>query len=314
MAGSSLLLLLDDIATVLDDVAAMAKVAARKTTGVLGDDLALNAEQVAGVRAERELPVVWAVAMGSLRNKLILVPAALAISWFVPWLITPLLMLGGLYLCLEGFEKIAHPFLHGHDQVEGEQAQVKQALHDPHTSMLEFEKQKIKGAIRTDFVLSAEIIVITLGSVAAASFMQKVIVVSGIAFVMTAGVYSLVAGIVKLDDIGLYLSKRTGDGWHIKAAHRIGLVFLLGAPWLMKGLALVGTVAMFMVGGGILSHGIAPLHHAIEHVAQAASTLPVVSSLLASLLDALAGVVAGALALAAVTLGNKLWASRRAAP
>lgn len=314
MAGSSLLLLLDDIATVLDDVAAMAKVAARKTTGVLGDDLALNAEQVAGVRAERELPVVWAVAMGSLRNKLILVPAALAISWFVPWLITPLLMLGGLYLCLEGFEKIAHPFLHGHEQVAHEQAQVKQALHDPNTNMLEFEQQKIKGAIRTDFVLSAEIIVITLGSVAAASFLQKVLVVSGIALVMTVGVYSLVAGIVKLDDMGLYLSKREGQGWHVKLAHQVGRVFLLGAPYLMKALALVGTVAMFMVGGGILSHGIAPLHHAIEHLAQAASGIPAGAALLGSLLDALAGVVAGALALAVLTLGSKLWPRRAAAP
>lgn len=310
MAGSSLLLLLDDIATVLDDVAAMAKVAARKTTGVLGDDLALNAEQVAGVRAERELPVVWAVAMGSLRNKLILVPAALAISWFVPWLITPLLMLGGLYLCLEGFEKIAHPFLHGHTDVAHEQEQVRQALHDPQTNMVEFEKQKIKGAIRTDFVLSAEIIVITLGAVAQAPFLQKVLVVSAIALVMTVGVYSLVAGIVKLDDIGLYLSRREGNGWHIKLLHRIGQVFLLGAPWLMKGLALVGTVAMFMVGGGILSHGIPPLHHAIEHLAQVASAVPAGSAVLGSLLDALTGVVAGALALAVLMLGGKLWARR----
>jgi predicted DNA repair protein MutK len=311
MAGSSLLLLLDDIAAVLDDVAAMAKIAAKKTTGVLGDDLALNAEQVAGVRAERELPVVWAVAKGSLRNKLILVPAALAISWFVPWLITPLLMLGGLYLCLEGFEKIAHPLLHGHDASETEQATLKAALHDPNLSMLDFEQQKIRGAIRTDFVLSAEIIVITLGSVAAATFLQKVIVVSSIAVVMTIGVYGLVACIVKLDDVGLYLSQRVGNAWYIQPAHRIGRVFLLGAPYLMKALALVGTVAMFMVGGGILSHGIAPLHHAIEHLALAAGTVPGVGQLLAllaaSLLDALAGVVAGALALAGVTLASKVY-------
>lgn len=308
MAGSSLLVLLDDIATVLDDVAAMAKVAARKTTGVLGDDLALNAEQVAGVRAERELPVVWAVAKGSLRNKLILVPAALAISWFVPWLITPLLMLGGLYLCLEGFEKIAHPYLHGHDDVAHEQEQVRQALHDPALDMVKFEQQKIIGAIRTDFVLSAEIIVITLGSVATAPFLQKVLVVSGIALIMTIGVYSLVAAIVKLDDVGLYLSRREGGGWQAGLAHRVGRVFLLGAPYLMKGLALVGTVAMFMVGGGILSHGIAPLHHAIEHLAQAAGSLPGGSAILGSLLDALAGVVAGALALLVLTVGGKLWA------
>lgn len=309
MAGSSLLLLLDDIAAVLDDVAVMAKVAAKKTSGVLGDDLALNAEQVAGVRAERELPVVWAVAKGSARNKLILVPAALAISWFIPWLITPLLMLGGLYLCFEGFEKVAHKFLHGAAETEADKASLKAALHDPNCSMVDFERQKIQGAIRTDFVLSAEIIVITLGTVATAPFMQKALVVSTIAIVMTIGVYGLVACIVKLDDAGLYLSKRPGTEWHVKLLQQVGKVFLLGAPYLMKGLALVGTVAMFMVGGGILSHGIPPLHHAIEHVAQMVGTVPgggLLGPIASALLDAVAGVVAGALTLGGLTLGSGL--------
>ena len=242
MAGSSLLVLIDDIAAVLDDVALMTKMAAKKTAGVLGDDLALNAQQVSGVRAERELPVVWAVAKGSFRNKLILVPAALAISALAPWLVTPLLMVGGAYLCFEGFEKLAHKYLpHGDDAAEHEQ--TLQALADPQVDLVAFEKDKIKGAIRTDFILSAEIIAITLGTVAGASLSQQVVVLSGIAIVMTIGVYGLVGGIVKLDDLGLWLAQKPGA-----LARGIGGAILRAAPWMMKSLSVIGTAAMFMVG------------------------------------------------------------------
>ncbi|MFC7419640.1 DUF808 domain-containing protein [Iodobacter arcticus] len=303
MAGTSLLVLLDDIAAVLDDVALMTKIAAKKTAGVLGDDLALNAEQVSGVRAERELPVVWAVAKGSFINKLILVPAALAISAIAPILITPLLMLGGAYLCFEGFEKLAHKFLHhsGEDQA-GKEA-LAHALDNPAIDLVAFEKDKIKGAIRTDFVLSAEIIVISLGTVAAAPFVSQLTVLSIIAIVMTVGVYGLVAGIVKLDDAGLYLCKKQGSDMLTKIQHKIGTACLLGAPYLMKTLAVVGTVAMFMVGGGILTHGFAPAHELIEHLSEAASRLSgigaVLHVILPSLLDAVVGVLAGAALLAA---------------
>ncbi len=305
MAGTSLLMLLDDIAGVLDDVAAMTKVAARKTAGVLGDDLALNAEQVAGVRAERELPVVWAVAKGSFRNKLILVPAALAISWAAPWLILPLLMVGGTYLCFEGFEKIAHSFQHpAADQPHANNANATAA---PDIDLVAFESEKIRGAIRTDFVLSAEIVVITLGTVASAAFMTKVAVLSGIAIIMTVGVYGLVAGIVKLDDAGFYLCARQGEGPATKILHLTGKTFLLGAPYLMKSLSVIGTAAMFLVGGGIIVHGIPVAHHFIEHVAQGALALPAVGAILeplvSLLLNALAGVAAGAVALAGVKAG-----------
>lgn len=240
MAGSSLLVLIDDIAAVLDDVALMTKMAAKKTAGVLGDDLALNAQQVSGVRAEREIPVVWAVAKGSFVNKLILVPAALLISAFAPWAVTPLLMLGGAYLCFEGFEKLAHSFFHKRTE---EQAHLVEAVADPATDLVAFEKDKIKGAIRTDFILSAEIIAITLGTVADAPLMQQVIVLSGIAIVMTIGVYGLVAGIVKLDDLGLWLTQKPGQ-----AARSIGGAILRAAPYMMKSLSVIGTAAMFMVG------------------------------------------------------------------
>ncbi len=239
MAGTSLLALLDDIASVLDDVALMTKVAAKKTAGVLGDDLALNAEQVSGVRAERELPVVWAVAKGSLRNKLILVPAAIAISALVPWLITPLLMLGGAYLCFEGAEKLVHKFL------PHEEAHAKQDEPIP-DDLAAFEQQKVKGAIRTDFILSAEIIVIALGTVQGASLAMQLSVVAGIALLMTVGVYGLVGFIVKLDDIGLHLLQKP-DGGALRRS--VGQGLLVTAPRLMHLLALVGTIAMFMVGG-----------------------------------------------------------------
>jgi len=310
MAGASLLALLDDIATILDDVSVMTKVAAKKTTGVLGDDLALNAQQVAGVRAERELPVVWAVAKGSLRNKLILVPAALAISVLAPWAITPLLMLGGAFLCFEGFEKLAHKFLRSRSEEEAHHAELAQALADPAVDLVALERDKIRGAVRTDFILSAEIIVITLGTVAAASFGMQVAVLAGIAVLMTIGVYGLVAGIVKLDDGGLYLSRQAGDGF-ARVQRGLGRGILRAAPVLMKTLSMAGTAAMFLVGGGILVHGMPGAHDLVEAAAQATSVLPGIGGMLHAvtplLLDGLAGIAAGALVLAAVSLGKHLF-------
>ncbi len=299
MASGSLLALLDDIATVLDDVAILSKLAAKKTAGVLGDDLALNAQQVAGVRAERELPVVWAVAKGSLLNKAILVPAALAISAFAPWLVTPLLMIGGAFLCFEGAEKLAHRFLHSKDEVEQQRAELTQALVDPAVDLVALEAVKIKGAIRTDFILSAEIIAITLGTVAASTFTTQVLVLSGIAVVMTVGVYGFVAGIVKLDDLGLWLSRRAGS-----ASQAVGRGILWLAPWLMRALSVAGTVAMFLVGGGILVHGLPMLQHAIERAL--AGTSGIVNLLAPTLADGVAGLLAGALVLGAVTLFQRL--------
>ncbi|MBS4089536.1 DUF808 domain-containing protein [Pseudomonas rustica] len=301
MAGSSLLVLIDDIATVLDDVALMTKMAAKKTAGVLGDDLALNAQQVSGVRAEREIPVVWAVAKGSFVNKLILVPSALAISAFVPWLVTPLLMVGGAYLCFEGFEKLAHKFLHSKAEDDTEHAQLKEAVADPATDLVAYEKDKIKGAIRTDFILSAEIIAITLGTVADASLTQQVVVMSGIAIVMTVGVYGLVAGIVKLDDLGLWLTQKTGQ-----AAKKIGSGILSAAPYMMKTLSVVGTAAMFLVGGGILTHGVPVVHHWIEGVGAAAGGAGFAVPML---LNGVAGIIAGAVVLAVVSVVGKIWKS-----
>ncbi|POA28386.1 MULTISPECIES: DUF808 domain-containing protein [unclassified Pseudomonas] len=299
MAGSSLLVLIDDIAAVLDDVALMTKMAAKKTAGVLGDDLALNAQQVSGVRAEREIPVVWAVAKGSFRNKLILVPSALAISAFVPWLVTPLLMVGGAYLCFEGFEKLAHSFLHSKAEDQAEHAQLVEAVADPATDLVAYEQDKIKGAVRTDFILSAEIIAITLGTVAGATLMQQVIVVSGIAIVMTIGVYGLVAGIVKLDDLGLWLTRKPGQ-----MAKSIGGAILRAAPYMMKSLSVIGTAAMFLVGGGILTHGVPVVHHWIEGVSQSVGGL---SWIVPGLLNAAAGIVAGAVVLAGVMVVSKIW-------
>ncbi len=320
--ASSLLALLDDIATLLDDVALMTKVAAKKsvamaddvsvmtktaaskTAGVLGDDLALNAQQVTGVRADRELPVVWAVAKGSLLNKAILVPAALAISAWAPWAITPLLMAGGAFLCFEGFEKVAHRFLHAASEDTAHQEAQAQAVANAAVDLVAFEKDKVKGAIRTDFILSAEIIAITLGTVAGAPFVQQVTVLSGIAFVMTVGVYGVVAGIVKLDDLGLWLTGRRGP-----VARSSGALILRAAPWLMRGLSVAGTAAMFLVGGGILTHGIAPLHHLIQSAAAMAAGGPLGGLwqvLTPALLNALAGLIAGAVVLAAVTAVQRL--------
>lgn len=300
MAGGSLLTLLDDIASVLDDVALMSKMAARKTAGVLGDDLALNAEQVTGVSADRELPVVWAVAKGSLLNKVILVPLALLISAFAPWAITPLLMLGGAFLCYEGFEKLAHKVLHGKE----EKHQPKAAEKVP-DDLRAYEKAKVKGAIRTDFILSAEIVAITLGTVAGAPFVQQVIVLSGIAIVMTLGVYGIVAGIVKLDDLGLWMSKKSSA-----LVQKLGGWIVDAAPYLMKILSVVGTAAMFMVGGGIIVHGLPWVHHYFEHLAESGADLPTVGTVIAglgpTLLNLVFGVIAGAIVLLVVSGVGKL--------
>lgn len=304
--AASLFALLDDIATLLDDVSVLTKVAAKKTAGVLGDDLALNAQQVSGVNAERELPVVWAVAKGSFVNKAILVPLALAISAFAPWAVTPLLMIGGAYLCYEGVEKLAHRFLHSRAEDEAHHAELTQALVDPQADLVALEKDKIKGAVRTDFILSAEIITISLGAVAGAEFGVRVGVLVGVALLMTVGVYGLVAGIVKLDDVGLYLSRRASA-----AVQGVGRFLLRAAPWLMKFLSVAGTAAMFLVGGGILTHGFESLHHAVQAVDAAGAGLPGVGVVLGPLggmlVNAFIGIVAGALVLAVVMLAGKLW-------
>ncbi len=308
--ASSLLALIDDIATVLDDVAVLSKVAVQKTAGVLGDDLALNAQQVAGVHADRELPVVWAVARGSFINKAILVPAALLISAFVPWAVTPLLMVGGAFLCFEGFEKLAHRFMHSSAERAVEHEALTRALADPSVDLVALEKDKIKGAVRTDFILSAEIIAITLGTVQASPLLTQTAVLCGIAVVMTVGVYGLVAGIVKLDDAGLYLSEHTGSSGFHQFQQGLGRAILWLAPWLMKALSVVGTAAMFLVGGGILVHGVPWLHHTVQALAASVSALagigPLLAALLPLLMDALVGLLTGALVLLVVMAGKKL--------
>ena len=305
--ATSLLALIDDITSVLDDVALLSKLAAKKTAGVLGDDLALNAQQVSGVVADRELPVVWAVAKGSFINKLILVPAALAISAFIPWAVTPLLMVGGAYLCFEGFEKLAHRYLpHAADQEDTEAIAKSGAGLD----LRALEKSKVKGAIRTDFVLSAEIVAITLGTVQSSPFLTQLTVLSGIAILMTVGVYGVVAGIVKLDDAGLYLSRQAAANAWGRFKQAFGRGILWAAPWLMKLLSVAGTIAMFLVGGGILTHGVPVLHHAIEGLAEHAGWFAWPTPYLA---NALIGVVAGALVLGAVTLIQKMRSGTAAA-
>jgi len=303
MAGSSLFALIDDIATILDDVALMSKVAAKKTAGVLGDDLALNANQLHGIRAERELPVVWAVAKGSLVNKMILVPSALLISALLPMLIIPLLMIGGLYLCFEGVEKLVHKLLHLHEDSEKEQDALVEAFLDQDVDMVAFEKDKIKGAIRTDFILSAEIIVISLGTMAVgASLLQQALVLSLIAIVMTVGVYGIVAGIVKLDDAGFYLERKKS-----KALQAFGRVLIAAAPKLMRFLSVAGTIAMFLVGGGILVHG---LHewgiHSPNWVEQAIQMSGVLKGVVSAVFDGIFGVLAGAVVVAVVMSIQKL--------
>jgi predicted DNA repair protein MutK len=302
VAAGSLLTLLDDIAMLLDDVS----LAAKKTAGVLGDDLALNAQQVTGVSADRELPVVWAVAKGSLLNKAILVPTALLISAFAPWGILPLLMIGGAYLCFEGFEKIAHKWLHPETPQQRE-ARLK-AVSDQNVDMAAFEKERVKGAVRTDFILSAEIIVLALGVVSTRPFFDQVGVLVIVAILITVGVYGLVAGIVKLVDLGLHLKKSASS-----AMQGVGSALLWLAPVLMKILSIVGTAAMFMVGGGILTHGIPALHHWIEGMtAQAAQAVGGFSMVVPTLLDAVAGIIAGALILLLVTAAGKIWKLIRA--
>ena len=307
--ASSLLILLDDIATILDDVAVMSKMAAKKTAGVLGDDLALNAQQVSGVRTDRELPVVWAVAKGSFVNKLILVPAALLISVVAPWLITPLLMIGGLFLCYEGVEKVLHSLHHKKAKTEEEASQELTAIE---TDMATFEKDKVKGAIRTDFILSAEIVVISLGTVATATFSTKVMVLSVIAILMTVGVYGFVAMIVKIDDLGLYLTQQASS-----FKQTIGRGLLAFAPKLMKTLTIVGTLAMFLVGGGIISHGVPLLHHFTEGSVDYAEHIPTVGSLIGALtptlINLVIGFVAGLIVLAIVSLIKKVWPSSKKA-
>ncbi|CAN1490894.1 Inner membrane protein YedI [Methylophilaceae bacterium] len=303
MAAGSLLALLDDIATILDDVSVMTQVAAKKTAGVLGDDLALNAQQVSGVHAERELPVVWAVAKGSFLNKLILVPSALAVSYFVPWLITPLLMAGGAYLCFEGFEKVAHKLLMSkHDNIE-QHTILANAITNAKEDLVVLEKEKIKGAIRTDFILSAEIIVIALGTVAAATFSQQASVVAIVAIVMTVGVYGLVACIVKLDDLGLYLMLKKGKSVYRQIQRKLGKYLLAFAPKLMRTLSVVGTLAMFMVGGSIIGHGIPAIHHWSETMTE---LLPSVAFIASIVVDALVGLIVGAVCLGLITLTNKI--------
>ena len=316
MAASSLLALIDDIAMLLDDVATMTKVAARqsaasaddvaamtqlaakKTAGVLGDDLALNAQQVTGVKADRELPVVWAVAKGSLLNKVILVPAALVISAIAPWMITPLLMMGGLFLCFEGAEKLLHTYLQSKEDKQLHRDQLAQAVANEEINLLEFEREKIKGAIRTDFILSAEIIVITLGTAAAASFAQQLAVLVGISLIMTVGVYGLVGAIVKIDDAGLYLINRGNQVLKV-----LGQGLLAFAPLLMKALSVLGTAAMFLVGGGILLHGIPSLGHAVEDWFLGMGWI---TDLLSNLAGGVVGLIAGAVAVGAWQLVRRL--------
>lgn len=307
MAGSSLLTLIDDIATLLDDVAVMTKVAAKKTAGVLGDDLALNAHQVSGVNADRELPVVWAVCKGSFVNKLILVPAALAISAFVPWLIVPLLIIGGAFLCFEGAEKIVHKFSsHAEADSEVHYQELIEAVSNEQIDLVQFEKDKIKGAIRTDFILSAEIIVISLGAAAASTLWVQVGTLSAIALIMTVGVYGFVAGIVKLDDAGLHLIKIPPTDFLARMRHAIGRFLLWLAPKLMRFLSIAGTAAMFLVGGGILVHNIPVLHHAELVIAK---TIPELGWLLSGLTQGLTGILLGLLVVLVVWLFGKIRAN-----
>ena len=301
MAGSSLFALIDDIATLLDDVSVMTKVAAKKTAGVLGDDLALNAQQVTGVNANRELPVVWAVAKGSLVNKVILVPAALLISSLAPWAVTPLMMLGGAFLCFEGVEKLAHKFLHGKDEDNQHHAELVKAVQDQNVDMVAFEKDKIRGAIRTDFILSAEIIVISLGTLAGRTFTEQLLTLVAIALIMTVGVYGLVAGIVKLDDLGLALNRDAAASAWARFKRATGSLILRSAPYLMKFLSIAGTAAMFLVGGGILVHGVPALHHFIEPYAHGAA-----GTLVSMLFDAVVGIAVGIVVVLAVTLVSRL--------
>ncbi|WP_122531361.1 DUF808 domain-containing protein [Pseudomonas viridiflava] len=307
MAGASLLTLLDDVTTLLDDVALLTKTTTQKTAGVLGDDLALNAQQVSGVRADRELPVVWAVAKGSLKNKAILVPGAMLISSFIPWAITPILLVGGAYLCLEGFEKVAHKYISHDSDVDEARASAKAAAGK---TPAEIEKMKIKGAIKTDFVLSIEILSIALGTVQGASLLNQFLVLSLVALLVTVGVYGLVAAIVRLDDVGMYLEKKRST-----VAQAVGRKIILSAPILMKVLTFVGTLAMFLVGGGILIHSIPVLGQAMQGIEHATHAIPVAGKALGYVVplvvEAVVGLVAGGLVLALVSFATNLFARIR---
>ncbi|MCA9181372.1 MAG: DUF808 domain-containing protein [Planctomycetales bacterium] len=312
--ASGLLMLLDDIATILDDIALLTKVAAKKTAGVLGDDLALNAQQVSGVDANRELPVVWAVAKGSLLNKCILVPVALLLSWLAPWAITPLLILGGLYLCFEGCEKIAHKFLHS-DDAHAHDQELKSALVDRDIDLVAIERKKISGAIRTDFILSAEIVVITLGTVAKAALTTQLMVLCAISLLMTIGVYGLVAGIVKLDDLGLRLLGPNPPETPQTTRQRIGWSLVGFTPYLMKFLSIAGTIAMFLVGGGILSHGIPAIHHTVDSMLHPLADIESLGRILSSIgklvIEGLLGILAGFLTLLLVTVLGSIYSRLR---
>ncbi len=306
MAASSLLALIDDISTMLDDAAILTKVAASKTAGVMGDDLALNAEQVSGVNVERELPVVWAVAKGSFVNKLILVPAALGISAFIPAAIMPLMMIGGLFLCYEGFEKVAHKLLHDDAEDAAHAKELMHAMADSSVDLVALEKGKVKGAIRTDFVLSAEIIVITLGTMSTAPMAQQIMALSAVAIGATVLVYGLVAGIVKLDDLGLALRRKSAP-----VSRKLGAAILRTAPLLMKTLSVLGTFAMFSVGGSIIVHGAPIIEHLVESIAEPiAARGKILSTIAIMLLDAITGIVAGGLAVVIVMLGKRLFGAK----
>jgi predicted DNA repair protein MutK len=313
MAGASLLTLIDNIATLLEDISVLSKVAVSKTAGVLGDDLALNAQQVHGLDADRELPVVWAVAKGSLVNKAILCPTALAVNYVAPWGVTPLLVIGGIYLCFEGVEKICHKFLHGKEE-EKHQDDLVVALCDEKVDMVAFEKERIQGAVRTDFVLSAEIIVITLGLVAKEPFWNQVAVMIAISLIMTVGVYGLVGGIVKLDDLGLAMSKGTGESFFSRLKRRIGGMLVQAAPKLLRLLSIVGTIAMFTVGGGIIVHGIEwlgePLHHFAEHAGEWTHLGWAMEFLVSTLSNISVGLLFGAAALAVVEGAKRMMGTK----
>lgn len=314
MAAVGLLALIDDIATLLDDVALLSKVAAKKTAGVLGDDLALNAQQVSGVKADRELAVVWAVAKGSVKNKLILVPAALLISAFIPWLVSPLLMLGGAYLCYEGFEKVLHSLHRETEQEQQLREKKRAAISDKAVDMVEFEKDKIRGAIKTDFILSAEIVVITLGTVKTVELTQQILVVSIIAAVITIVVYGTVAAIVKLDDAGLYLQSNTGESYWASFLRVLGSGILAFCPYLMKTLGVVGTIAMFLVGGGILAHGVPVFYEwliYLEHLIAESLSLGMLESLLPSLMFGVVGMVAGGLIFVLMAIKSKIFSGSK---
>jgi len=306
MAGATLFTLLDDIASLLDDVSSLSQLAIDKTAGVLGDDLALNAKQVSGLTADRELPVVWKVALGSAVNKAILIPGALAISTIAPWAIKPLLMLGGIYLCYEGVEKILHAWLHpkNHEQAQAERESRLQTFSDPDIDPVKLEKDKIQGAIRTDFILSAEIIVITLGTLVDQPFAVTLGVLLAVGILMTIGVYGLVAAIVKLDDLGLRWMARQGTSFLDRTLRKIGAGILWLAPYLLRFLAIAGTAAMFLVGGGIITHQFELLHHWSESFAHTLEAIPLLGTPLSwlapTIFDLLFGILSGALVVGAI--------------